>query len=118
MLNSDNSEITCLLSSDQFVRCQQELLIYNKILIATFLAPIQGIKQVLFRACQELQMALNPSLLRFILKMTVENTTRDVFVSENAAVRVRALKLLPLYIFTLSTKDCTSPSHNRNDAKR
>lgn len=67
MLNSNDSKITCLLSSVQFVRCQQEPLIYNK-LIATFLATTKGMNQVTSRAYQELQMALNPSLVRFILK--------------------------------------------------
>lgn len=65
MLNSDDSKITCLLSSAQFGRCQQEPLIYNKILIATFLATSKGIKQVIFRAYQ---MAPNSSLIRFIVE--------------------------------------------------
>lgn len=51
--------------------------------------------------------------------MTVENTTRDVvkLASENPAVRIRALKLLPLYISTLPSKSCMSSSHNRNYAR-
>lgn len=53
--------------------------------------------------------------------MTIENTTRDVvkLVSENPAVRARALKLLPLYICTLpSIKRLHEPQPQQKSRKK